>query len=497
MEMLDHGGDVEPPEDDVVAAPDPGQAGTPVAASDPGTGRRPWWRRPLTVTVAALVAVTAVTTVVAQARERDRDAALAAMPGLLPSLSEPLRPLWHRPGSFGLSVPRPGESGDLMLLNEVGNTTAVDQSTGVVVWSRTVATGEHCWPQEFVEPPAGTTATEPPAQPAIVSFLVCQPSYVVGAAEPAFGPVTVDLLDPGSGEVYRTFTTSGAGLSVLAHESELWLMTITPDGRVRAVRWDVPTGDLLSDITGVPQVFWPGEVRGLDVQSSEPDGVVLVEATGRVAFSLSTGLEVEAPDVLDTGVNSDGFTDVPLAGGDTVHLRLDDDTTVSGTVLRPDGTTRFDLPGGLVRPAIDDGSLADVLVVVDDGRQELVGLDAATGRRLWARPMDPVTGLYPTLIVDGVLLLQGTASAEAIDGRDGRTLWTAASVEGARGLTDGRRALLAEGPPGGAPTALVARSLADGEVQWRVPLPHGTYDLSFVPGGPLIALTDQGTYAFG
>ena len=489
VELLEHDPDLTFPGETADDPPFPGAVDAE-EAHGPGSSqelRRRRWRSPLALVLAGLVAATLVTNVVVEARERSRQAALADVPGVLPSMTTPLQVLWHQPGSFVGWVA--GEDGqDLLLLSDQVTTTAVDPTTGVTVWSREAPPGgEYCAPH-----------TAPDAEGAFfgdiwfqrATLVVCQPWAARFSGEPTFGPIGVDVLESASGEVVHTLTSAGAELNVAPLGPDLWLLTTTPEGLVRAARWDLQTGELRSDVTSVAPLHIDGQDQGMGFRAD--DEVIILESTGRVAFSVATGLEVEPPEE-----ELQSTFDMPLRNGDTVHLEFDGSGASTGTVMSPDGEERFPVAGAPMTPLIDDGSVLDVLVVRDDEHGGFVGLDAMTGDRLWASPADVSAWFYPLLTIDGVLVVGRAGAAEAIDIRDGRSLWTATEVSSGGAMTDGRVALLAEGDPSGTLSHLVARSLRDGEEQWRMALPASTYGVQAVPSGQVMVSTGDRVYAFG
>jgi outer membrane protein assembly factor BamB len=137
-------------------------------------------------------------------------------------------------------------------------------------------------------------------------------------------------------------------------------------------------------------------------------------------------------------------------------------------------------------PAIDGGR-----VFVQDGNQ-LMALDAATGKRLWSRAVRIAHAPPPTTLraADGVVYLSETDSIMAVNGATGATLWTVhpdsqTVVEPALDASTfytGQRGI----------PVVYAVARADGTVRWKANLGVGYQFLAHVHG---VAVSGDTVYA--
>ncbi|MBC7290650.1 MAG: PQQ-binding-like beta-propeller repeat protein [Actinotalea sp.] len=168
-------------------------------------------------------------------------------------------------------------------------------------------------------------------------------------------------------------------------------------------------------------------------------------------------------------------------GARAVWTQGPDGTFERGRVVVRDGGPSHPLPGPLLLPPVDDGTLPRTLVVVTPDGSRVRGVALRTGARLWSWGRDRSDPVRAAARVDGVLVLDEGSAVTALDLRSGTPLWRAAAdpaVSG-HGATDGQVVLLAVRDADGAPL-LEARRLADGTLAWRTPLPAGTTALAVV-----------------
>jgi len=123
-----------------------------------------------------------------------------------------------------------------------------------------------------------------------------------------------------------------------------------------------------------------------------------------------------------------------------------------------------------------------------EGKEHLIALDEATGRKLWAVALGPAEWVpYPgsrsTPTLDGALLYVETVAGDVVclDSQDAQVVWRKhlkRDFQGRPGawgyaespLVDGDRVVVT---PGGEEAALVALDKRDGRVIWRVSVPRG------------------------
>ncbi|WP_309134006.1 PQQ-binding-like beta-propeller repeat protein [Cellulomonas sp.] len=283
-----------------------------------------------------------------------------------------------------------------------------------------------------------------PAVPAGRGPVACTAEWLPPSAPAADGSMTAQSrtslleVDPVDGRVLHRVELP-PGRSV-ARAPDGWVTATAEDGTVvveslagdGTSRWrtvlDVPGGD---------PVLGAGEFFGVLVDEER----VLVQAEGG-AWVLAAQDGAAVGTVADAGAGMARL----LPGG---RLLLEDATPSGaprGVLHLPDGTSH-DLDGEeLVQPALDDGSLGDVLLTTDrgdglgvEGRVTLRGPD---GEALWSAQGRPADG---ALVVDGTVVVLDGTHLRRLDGQDGDERWSAPlprRVGAGQLLTDGRVLLL-------------------------------------------------------
>jgi outer membrane protein assembly factor BamB len=449
-------------------------------AAQARTDRRRRWTVSAAGVCAAVLVWIALGVIVEARQEAARLETLAESPGILPPLTEPLAPAWTISGAWVS-----GEAGDLLLVGSstAGSMRAVDARTGEVRWTyepaSDTADGSYCSALVEVEAdgapgPARERRDAPPG------LLACTwTDYDVDGGGAGFGLSTVDIVSPADGRVLHTLDRKGTVLTLEVHGGDLVAAIASNEGYVQVDRWTMSTWARQWTYRS------PEPLLGENLSSfrgfSTGNGVLQVEGQSVLSLSLETGREVDpaeqpvAPDL-----------NVPLPDGGTAVWDYGTTGRGSGRVLDADGSVRFELSGPPLVVPVDDGTDPDVLFV-DSGYHGVLAVDAATGRELWTSSMP---NGYPIVQVDGVVVLGDWSSVNAVDVRDGSTLWTSEPDRrvGTDGLSDGDVVLLA-GRERGHPY-LGAHAIADGTELWRTPLPDGTTWVYATRAGVVVVGTD-------
>lgn len=438
-----------------------------VPARGPRSRRRARALRVLGAALVVLVVAGVLVVDLVQAREqRLRLEAVAGLPGVLDSLAEPLTVRWRADGWLGVQVGLVG-----VVQGDTGGGRAVDLVTGEVLWTRP-STGETCWP----------------VGPAGHEHLACLSAVAFSGETPGGQPVGLGVLDPATGAEVAALTVQGRYVGWEAVDGDLVLATALGDGRLQVVRWEVPSGRVVWEMTSREPAFAEGPL-GLRSWSSSDSVLTVSTDAGTIAVSLASGDQV-APDGAAPG---DGAQEVVLADGATVTWSTDAE---AGAVLEADGTLRFRLPGPVLAPRVDDGSAPGLLVVGDLETGGLAGIDATTGEQRWSTPG---VGGFALLVRDGGLLLADPGGLRLIDLTDGSATWSTPAADGwafwHETITDGTRVLTLEDGTEG--PVLVARRIADGTAVWRLDVPPDTRGLAAVGSDGVLLHTDSGLVGYG
>jgi outer membrane protein assembly factor BamB len=459
----------------------------PTGASGARTGHR-WAVVALLVVVVLLVAQVS--------GDRARAARLAAVPGLLPSLRAAPAPLWDVPGGTRHLV---AADDDLLLSGflEEGEQRLVAHDAD---------SGERRWQTSLSRVPIGRSLgceLLGRGGAAVPTHVVCRLAAPrpAGVDYPGHGPGSEQrlvVLDAGTGRVLHDRSLGLGFVATAVHDGDVLVADVGPDGRVRLVRQDPVTGNVRWTFTSDDPL--PGTGDGVGPQAPEvgvqhgvvvlagpvswalrPDGAVLGEWRSAGPAGAGTG------GTLDVTVLADGGVAVADPGSPGR------DGAPAGVVVTAEGD-RFAIDGPVLRPVVDDGSAAGVLLTVPPGGGRVVAVDSSTGARLWE-----AAGFWggEAMVIDRRLVTSSGNRLTARDTRTGRELWTASP---GRLLSD--QPLLTDGDVLAVPTlsgptgAITGVALADGRVRWTAPGPDDvrTY---LGAGGRLLALQEERTVLLG
>lgn len=448
-----------------------------------------WTGRAARIGVALLVVLLAVGVAgqaVVTARERDRLAALAGVPGVLDLLDGPPEVLWTSPdGAPFFATARTAPDLLVSVTTSQGGAVDVrahDARTGVAAWDvELLGTAEVLpAPGGSLQPSSESWCLEHPADGTVVC-LVGNGSSTYHDGEREVVPPTVSrllVLDPQDGTVLadlsevvgepladRSLAFVGdlvvvCGLrgdevhtqAVTRAGTVAWSSTVTSGTSEHGPRGYVVTvGDLVA-------LWTAGDLRLLDATGATVQRVEL----GAEDFVLGTAGPAGDALVLRTG---------PDRVAHAVRRLVPSVLTDSTTVLR--GATEVTVPGTYAMPQVDDGSVPGLLLTTDAG-----GLRAwdARGEPLWTAPV-AAARRGSVVVAEGRVHVASTSTAVTLDARTGRELWQSTTPTGSdRQLTDGRHLLVVDG------RELVALDPADGSEAWRTPMPDGVDDVTSVHG---------------
>jgi hypothetical protein len=439
----------------------------PLAARVPG---RVW------AVVAGLAAVgVAGWTVAGVFEERAIDARLAKVDGVSVPLADPLAPVWRVPGGEVLAA-----VGDTVLVRDADRdeVRAVAVVDGNVRYSRTGS----C---ELVPgDAAGTGAADVRVREAGDDELLLCVEAAGAEAERMARPATARVHDPSTGALLRSIelgpvaTSRPVGTDVVS-------IGVAADGHVVAGRWSLLTGDPVWSYRG------PSPVPRTDNWDSSMDETSIRFRLGGWSLALDTATGERVGRARFGAVRSveARWGPTPLLDGGTATSRFTAGGTET-TVLEPDGRERFTVPGFMLTPVVDDGTVSGTLLVVrpDVSRrsQTLAALDAVDGTTRWVStaPVGQIALVQETVVVrdrDGLTALGAV---------DGAVRWAARAADGAgtgRGMvTDGRRVLTLDTVGAGA--GITARDLRTGAPVWSSRAPVDDGYLTLLPDGTVLAL---------
>lgn len=428
---------------------------------DDGVPERPAGLRRRQRLIAALVAVgllLGLFTARDRSLERQRDEALvaaaAAVPGVVGSLRDPLA-AWPARG------PVVSAAGVVLVLESVGGRTrtiAHDRRTGAALWTAGTST---------------TPAGSPLRCPAAIGggVLLCDVDGRDGVGSPITDEVLGGLpdqliaVDGATGEV--------TGLRVLPAGTVGWAATdkdVVVARRVADAIVVERSGALSHEAVWSRSIPLPAGVLARHLRLIVADGLVVLDGPLAAVLGLADGAVrgtwgTAPPSVVRVTTGPLGFT-----------------------VRTPDATTWYDRSGAAgaaggallgepVTPAVDDGSLGQVVLVKDGG--SLLGVDVVGGSVRWSR----ATVVAVHLRLDGLLLVQDERALRAVTIGSGQQVWSVPAPDpDLTVLSDGVRALVAtEGTPG-RPGTMTAYRLTDGATLWSAPLPPETSGLLALDG---------------
>ncbi|MFI2752459.1 PQQ-binding-like beta-propeller repeat protein [Cellulomonas sp. P22] len=434
---------------------------------------RRWW--PAAFVVVGVLAVGAVVVTRSESARLDR---LDGVAGLVHPIDNTLRERWSVPVQADGDVLAAG--GGLAVVSSQGGTwtvTSYDSATGAERWG--TALGTAAWGGT-----EGGRVVCPHSGADVGPDLVClveTPSAVyaagaLGAAREA--PVRIVTLSSADGVAVGGWAVAGDVLTVARAGDDVVLVTHAVDDHVLAERLDARSGAVVwtyrsevastsGGVTTVPTAA----VTGSHVHLGGNGAVVLDVDSGEELF--------QANHLTYTITVSDGrrFGTWSAVGGGALHGES--------------GRRILALPSLPQRPAVDDGS-ADDLVVLDGGSDVSV-VDAASGAVRWRHTTD----LDPGGIVADRLLLAGPGRALGLDIRSGDVVWDVQTDAAATWVpvTDGALVLVPVTAVDGTPE-LVAVGLGDGVRYWSVEIPPGVVDVS-AQGGSLVVRTDADLHVLG
>ncbi|MBX9246151.1 PQQ-binding-like beta-propeller repeat protein, partial [Actinotalea ferrariae] len=405
-----------------------------VAPDDARRRRRP---RRGAVVLGAAVAVALVTAVgVASSQERAEAQRLAALPGFVESLGDPLTETWRAeaPGDVWTTEA-------LLLVPRDGRVVGVDLTTGVERWAAPVEGAA----ADDVARCVGTTGD--------AAVVVCH----------VMAPDRLVVLDASDGSSLGVLDAGASVLGVAAIDGDVVRVTAGPavverlDPRTGDVRWSaaLPHGAARGALAvqhGL--VTFSGDVASV---LDGADGTVLGEWPGtdsRVPTGVAAAFVRARPDAFGVWVEQ--------------RRRFADPT---GHWFTRDGSELGVVDGYLAEPRATDHSLPSVVLTVTDA-PVLRAVEVGEGPLWAARAQD---GL-PVVRVDGTAVLASADVLRRVDLADGGTLWSVPLDPGdaVTSVSDGRHVLVLSADLEG--RRLAAVSLADGATAWSERIP-GSWDL--------------------
>jgi outer membrane protein assembly factor BamB len=448
--------------------------GTPVP--DGVLAARSWLRRNarwLVPTAAVVVLAVVGTQVVADARERSRLEALAAIPGVVPPTGPDIGVIWRADASLATVMQGGTAVGGLLVGGRPAGTkgfelVALDTDTGELRWTTPVEL-----PTAHVSPGG--------SQPS--SWVGCAPLHhddreLAGCVSQQYGDDVVGLpdsatwvVDPADGSIVsHVVVPGGDGVAFTSH-ARVVADRIAADGDgpapvdASSVRWKTTAADVVSGAT-----LWTYTTPVVAVPRPE-DGLDVTGATGDASLQAFDDQLVLQVDTRAWILGEDGtlVRDVPLdrgtwiegaRSGVFIESSYTSADTYDGKLLLADGTSVpiSESAGWL---SVDDGSAPDVVFTVGQGPTGAAGFsarDTTNGEVLWHRD-DPVSA---GLLLDGVLYICTEQAVEAVDARTGRTRWSTPAQNYQPQLSTDGRYLLVPGPS----VTLQAYALSDGRLAW-------------------------------
>ena len=422
-------------------------------------------RRRTVAGIAAAAVLVAGVNVVEAAREQRRNELLAALPGTVAGLAEPLTVSWET-----TVVPTDGIAHDLVISAEgagrLGELVAIDVATGERRWS--VPRGSS-GTADWCEGGIGTLE-----EPLVLCWRNASVLPGVVGAEAFVSPRLV-VLDAADGSIVAEHVRDvpAAGHGVVDGD----LVAATRDGSsVRVVRldpvtleerWSVDLPLVAQLVDGSFSAFLRVDDHG--VVLTGPTTVVLDADDGSTLAEWH--VDPDAPGV-STWVTTQILTGADVVTTDRGFAAWDQVVDgVRGPVGRwyaPDGTPGPAIEGFLAEPEVTDGSAPDVVLLRDAAGTELSGVDVTTGEVRWTVEM----GTHVLLRREGEVVVAEVDGLRALDLTSGEERWRVVTpgLDPAVGtVTDGRQVVVAVRD--GGRWVLQAVELDDGRTIWTAAAP--------------------------
>ena len=475
---------------DVVLDDAVGQDGSDPSGGAPARTARGWWWP----VAAGLVIVVGAAAVDADRLEAARLATLAGIPGILAPIEGPVAELWRSDLSQWLGQ---GDAAGQV----VGVRAGPDGSADVV--GIDPVTGEAAWRAAARRPgavdgwvscatPDAARSTDGPDATRLVACVVAD-EVVITAENTAgyvYSPARSRLLvvDPTTGAVLSDAPTDPS-TSVAAIGADLLFSRVDDAGRVHVARTGGRGAADRWTFTS-PEPLPVDDFRQRVATVTVVDGLVVVDAGSTWVLS-GTG-EILAR--WNPGPMSDLGGRVEVVGGGRLIAKpaVTDGGAARTEVLDPVSGRSFTAMGRPSRPAVDDGSLADLLLMQSRSSGDLVAHDLFSGRLRWTSP----GGSAGVLVIAGRVVRAVGDELRSIDGRTGETVWTTPIRPSTQSslATDGQVVLLPEEDPD-LGLVLAAYGLDDGWPRWRADVADDLYP--FAMAGRLYGASERGLVALG
>jgi hypothetical protein len=444
-----------------------------VPVGPPRTGSRHRRRRRFVV---LLVLVAVVGGAVAVGRTATSDAPVTAIvPGMLAPLDGPPWVRWRVPAARGDEVLA---ADGVLVVSAVRDrrftVSGYDELTGALVWQRDLG------PVAGTRPLTGCPHDD--RDVGGVVLCVVEPPVVVDepwVRDPASFPAPekrwarVFAVDAATGEVVGSWSRAGRLAAVERLADDLVLMEVGDDGHARIGRFAGVDGaqDWGYRSPG-PLRLREGIVSGSELRVN--DSFVLVQGWSATVLAAVDGTELDRTPASSFVVGS--LTDQVFGTWSRAQ---------GGVVRDRQGTELFSSRALPPTIAATDGEPPDVLVLDEGGT--LVGRSLPHGDELWRLETYRAVRLQSA----GHLLLLGVDGYAVVDVRTGALQWESPNrvLMWWAPLTDGET-LVAAGRSGTGEPVVEGRRLADGSLQWVLPLDEGVRSVTAV-GGHLVLRTRE------
>jgi len=442
----------------------------PPAARPAGSARA---RRRRWLAVLVVVALVVAGVVVGRAAAPAPPAVVA--PGMLAPLDGPPWARWRIPVARSADVLA---ATDALVVSGVRDrrfqVSGYDEGSGERLWTRDLG------------PVAGTRPLTgcPHAAADVGPVVLCVVEPPVGAGGWSHGTVPfpapderwaqVSALDAATGDVLGRWTVSGRLAAVERVGDDLVVLRVGADGHARVGRYAGADGRRLWWYRGTsPLRLREGIVSGSELRVN--DSFVLLQGWSATVLDAADGDELTATPARSFVVGSlsdEVFGTWSSSDGGVVHDRAG----------RPLFTSRALFP----TLTASDGDPPGVLVMDEGGT--LVGRSVPDGAVLWRHD----TYRAARAQAGGHLLLLGVDGYQVVAARTGAVEWQSPErvLMWWAPLTDGTLVLGAGRSGTGRPT-MEARRLADGELEWVLPVEEGVRSVSAVGGHLVLRSRDE------